>query len=92
MDWINVALAIILGLGLLEGIYLLIKSRRENLEFGSDEAKEEQIVRIKVWDAMKLGFGFCLGVLIFLILLSILVMILQKINLPIPKLPLSIFI
>ena len=88
MDWIKVALGIIVGIGSLEGIYLLLKSRRESVGFEGEE-KTEMIIRIKVWDALKLGFGFGLGMLIFLVLLAVLVRVLQMIGLSILGLPLN---
>lgn len=90
MDWVTVALGIIVIIGILEGIYLLIKSRREGIMFGEEEGYRK--IRIKIWDALKLGFGFTLGMFIFLGLMVVLFMLLQRIGFPLslPELPLSI--
>ncbi len=89
MDLVDLALAIILGIGMLEGLYLLIKSRK--VAVFDDEEKGEQLIRVKVWDAMRLGFGFMLGVLLFMILFWVATTILGRVGLALPELPLSIF-
>jgi hypothetical protein len=91
-DWFNIALLVILIIAILEGIYLLLKSLKRRRvgegEFEISRSENEIVMRMRMQDSIKHGFGFTLGVLIFLLLLFFTLFILQRIGLQIPQ-PLS---
>ncbi len=86
MDILTIALAVIIVIAIAEAIYIIVKTQRKKM-FEGENKLDEFLLRIHIVDAIRLGFGFIVGVFIFLLILSFLLFVLQTLRIPWSSLP-----
>ncbi|MEM2918283.1 MAG: hypothetical protein QXY62_02140 [Candidatus Altiarchaeota archaeon] len=86
MEYLSIALIAILGIAIVEAIYIIIKTQKRKI-FESEHKPEEVFLKIELVDAIRFGFGFMLGALIFLLILLMIAYAMNFLRIPLPKLP-----
>lgn len=86
MDYLNIALIAILGIAIVEAIYIIIKTQKKKL-LESEHKPDEVFLKIELIDAIRFGLGFMFGALIFLLIILIMFYAINFLRIPLPKLP-----